>query len=97
MSKNPIIIFGSSRNHGNTKKAVDEVIGDSQIPLINLNDFDIGPFDYEHRNSGDDFIPLMEKITDYDTLIVATPIYWYQMSTQHKIFFDRVLILENFY
>ena len=89
MSKNPIIIFGSSRNHGNTKKAVDEVIGDSQIPLINLNDFDIGPFDYEHRNSGDDFIPLMEKITDYDTLIVATPIYWYQMSTQHKIFFDR--------
>ena len=31
----------------------------------------------------------MEKIITYDRLIIATPVYWYSMSTQHKIFFDR--------
>jgi multimeric flavodoxin WrbA len=88
-TKNHVIIFGSSRSHGNTKKAIDEIIGSSSLPLIDLNDFDITPFDYKHRNKDDDFIPLIEKIVDYNTLIIATPVYWYQMSTQHKIFFDR--------
>ena len=84
-----VIIFGSSRNHGNTRKTVDTITDGLQIDLINLNDFSISPFDYEHRNADDDFIPLMEKIIGYDLLIIATPVYWYSMSTQHKIFFDR--------
>ena len=84
-----IIIFGSSRSHGNTRKIIDEIIRDNCLPFIDLNDFKITPFDYEHRNKGDDFIPLIEKIVNYDTMIIATPVYWYQMSTQHKIFFDR--------
>ena len=88
-TKNHIIIFGSSRSHGNTRKVMDEIIGSNSLPLVDLNDFDITPFDYEHRNKADDFIPLIEKIVDYNTLIIATPVYWYQMSTQHKIFFDR--------
>lgn len=89
LTNNHIIIFGSSRSFGNTRKALNDVVGKSSIELIDLNDFDISPFDYEHRNAEDDFIPLMEKIADYDTLIIATPVYWYSMSTQHKIFFDR--------
>ena len=87
--KSSIIIFGSSRDHGNTRKVIDEIIGDLSLPLINLNDFKISPFDYEHRNVADDFISLIERIVHYNTLIIATPVYWYQMSTQHKIFFDR--------
>jgi multimeric flavodoxin WrbA len=32
----------------------------------------------------------MERITSqYDTLIFATPVYWYTMSGTMKIFFDR--------
>lgn len=89
LNKDHIVIFGSSRSYGNTREALNQVMGKSSIELIDLNDFDMSPFDYEHRNAGDDFIPLMERITDYDTLIIATPVYWYSMSTQHKIFFDR--------
>ena len=84
-----VIIFGSSRSHGNTRKIVDDITEGYSLPFIDLSDFDISPFDYEHRNQDDDFIPLMERIVRYDTLIIATPVYWYQMSTQHKIFFDR--------
>lgn len=88
-TKKYVIIFGSSRSHGNTRKVIDEIIEDHFFPLIDLNDFEISPFDYEHRNAEDDFIPLIEKVINYDTWIIATPVYWYQMSTQHKIFFDR--------
>ncbi|WP_115332981.1 flavodoxin family protein [Legionella busanensis] len=86
---NKVIIFGSSRSFGNTRKVVDEILGHSGIELIDLNEFNIGLFDYEYRNRNDDFIPLIEKLIAYDTWIIATPVYWYSMSTQHKIFFDR--------
>jgi hypothetical protein len=35
---NPIIILGSSRRNGNTAWAVREIIGDSQIPIVDLLD-----------------------------------------------------------
>jgi len=83
------IIFGSSRSFGNTRKVIDEILGHSDIELFDLNKFEISPFDYEHDNRNDDFIPLIERLIAYDTWIIATPVYWYSMSTQHKIFFDR--------
>lgn len=84
-----VIIFGSSRSFGNTRKVIDAILGSSGTPLLDLNNFDISPFDYEHRNKNDGFIPLIEELIAYDTWIIATPVYWYSMSTQHKIFFDR--------
>lgn len=86
---NQAIIFGSSRSFGNTRKVIDDILGSSRIELFDLNNFDIGHFDYEHLNCNDDFIPLIKQLTAYDTWIIATPVYWYNMSTQHKIFFDR--------
>lgn len=83
------IIFGSSRSFGHTRKFADEIFASSNIELLDLNQYNIGIFDYEHCNCNDDFIPLMEKLLTYDTWIIATPVYWYSMSTQHKIFFDR--------
>ena len=32
----------------------------------------------------------MIKTLEYDTIIFATPIYWYTMSAQLKTFFDRI-------
>lgn len=59
--------------------------------MIDLNDYQISYFDYEHRNSEDDFIPLMQKVTnEYDVLIFATPVYWYSKSGIMKVFFDRI-------
>ena len=84
-----VIIFGSSRSFGNTRKIIDDILGPSGIQLFDLNNFDISLFDYEHLNRNDDFIPLIEKLVAYDTWIIATPVYWYSMSTQHKIFLDR--------
>ena len=62
-----VIIFGSSRSFGHTRKVIDDILGSRGINLFDLNNFDISPFDYEHRNSNDDFIPLIEKLIEYDT------------------------------
>ncbi|WP_100610808.1 flavodoxin family protein [Confluentibacter lentus] len=86
-----VIIIGSSRNNGETKKVVAEFIRISNWDLIDLSDFKISHFDYEHLNRNDDFINLLKRITeDYDVLIFATPVYWYSMSGIMKVFFDRI-------
>lgn len=85
-----IIILGSSRSFGNTRKAVTQVIKPRVIPLVDLNTFDIKPYDYEYRNQSDDFRPLIDQVIKFDTLILATPVYWYSMGTPMKIFIDRL-------
>ena len=86
-----VIILGSSRKNGETKKVVSELIRISDWDLIDLTDFNISHFDYEHRNKSDDYISLIKNITEnYDVLIFATPVYWYSMSGIMKVFFDRL-------
>jgi multimeric flavodoxin WrbA len=85
-----IVILGSSRSFGNTRKAVNEIIGECEIPVVDLNKLDIKPYDYEYRNHSDDFMPLVERIIEFETIVLATPVYWYTMSATMKIFIDRI-------
>jgi len=71
---NPIIILGSSRTFGETRKVVDSIIGNNKIPIIDLKSLDISIYDYDHYNKNDDFIPLMEKIITHDLIVLATPV-----------------------
>ena len=66
-----LIILGSSRGDGNTKKITDYLRTQQDIDIINLQDYNISYFDYEHKNRNDDFIPLMKKIiANYDILAI---------------------------
>ncbi|MGO4772719.1 flavodoxin family protein [Flavobacterium sp. W22_SRS_FK3] len=90
MENKKVIILGSARKNGNTTKIVDEISKESAIDVIDLSDYNISHYDYESKNREDDFLPLIRRILeDYDTLIFATPIYWYNMSGIMKVFFDR--------
>lgn len=90
MENKKVIILGSSRKNGNTTKIVDEISKEHEIDVINLSDYNISYYDYESKNKADDFLPLIRRILEeYDTLIFATPIYWYNMSGIMKVFFDR--------
>jgi len=90
MENKKVIILGSSRKNGNTTKIVDEISKEHGIEVINLSDFNISYYDYESKNREDDFFPLIKGIIEnYDTLIFATPIYWYNMSGIMKVLFDR--------
>jgi len=90
MENNKVIILGSSRSKGNTAKVASIISEKHKIDVIDLNDYSISYYDYESKNLGDDFLSLIKSIiAKYDTLIFATPVYWYNMSGIMKVFFDR--------
>ncbi len=88
--KDTIVILGSSRSDGDTAKAVQILQKNIDCDIVDLNDYDISYYDYEHKNKEDDFLPLMRRIIEeYHNSIVETPVYWYTMSGILKVFFDR--------
>ena len=84
------IILGTSRENGNTRQLISQVEQAMTVNLFSLNDYAISVYDYDHHNINDDFIPLIEKLLEYDHWAFASPVYWYSMSAQMKIFFDRI-------
>jgi multimeric flavodoxin WrbA len=91
MRKKGIIIQGSARSDGNTFKIVSLFKEKTGFDSIDLRTKNIAEYDYEFKNQGDDFIGIMRDIvSNYDTIIFATPVYWYTMSGVMKTFFDRI-------
>lgn len=87
---NQVIIIGSSRKNGNTTTIVEAIAKQFGMDVINLSDYQFSYYDYESKNINDGFLPLVKNIIEkYDTLIFATPIYWYSMSGIMKVFLDR--------
>ncbi len=89
MQKKVIIILGSSRSHGDTRKLIDRVREEIDADFIDLNDLQISYYDYEYKNQEDDFLPTMKRVVEYDKIILASPVYWYSMSGVMKTFVDR--------
>ena len=58
------------------------------MPIVDISKYTVLPFDYSY-NQDDDFHILIEKITDFDVIILASPVYWYSLSAQLKCFIDR--------
>lgn len=86
----PIIIFGSARSRGDTWQAVCALNANNPMPVVDLNELQVSRYDYDHRNQQDDYLPLMQRVVQHDTIVLATPVYWYSMSAIMKIFIDRL-------
>ncbi|MCP5060846.1 MAG: NAD(P)H-dependent oxidoreductase [Ignavibacteriae bacterium] len=86
-----IIIQGSSRSQGNTNKVVQLLMDELEFDLLDINKKNIGHFDYEFKNQKDDFLSIIQNIANnYETIVFASPVYWYSMSGLTKVFFDRI-------
>ncbi len=85
-----IALFGSSRRGGNTGQFMDHIAEFIKVEVVDVGTLDISPYDYDHRNRGDDFEPLMTKVLAFDNIIIASPVYWYAVSPPVKLFLDRV-------
>lgn len=89
MSKT-IIIMGSSNPMGDTYSVCKSIVEKHNIKFQDLNELVIMPFDYEHENKDDDFLGFMDHVLNaYDTIILASPVYWYSMSGIMKNYLDR--------
>lgn len=89
MSKT-IVISGSSNPFGDTYGVCKSIVDKHSFKFQDLGELVIMPYDYEHENKDDDFLGFMRHVLkSYDTIILATPVYWYSMSGIMKNFLDR--------
>jgi multimeric flavodoxin WrbA len=91
----PLVVLGSARPDGETRRAVDIAFPDGPAQLVVLPHHAIGGYDYGHANARDDFTAIADAMTKADTIVFATPVYWYAMSAPLKIFFDRLTDLTE--
>ena len=108
MSKSILILKGSPREKGNSAVLADQVFAGAKnagakVESVYLHGMDIQPCDacdvcqdgYEGCIIEDDMQALYPKITAADAIVIASPIYWFTISAQTKLFIDRWYALES--
>lgn len=108
---NCIAIQSSPNRNGLTSRLAQAVLNGfiaegGATELVHLNDLDIQTCIAcnngwgECRDQGscileDDFDDLRKKITQADTVVFATPVYWHDLSESAKAFLDRLRRCER--
>lgn len=86
-----LIIYGSSSGaQGHTWALVSQLKEALNADLINVSDYQLGYYSYAHDNQDDGFKDIAHAMVGADCIIFATPVYWYAMSSQLKVLFDRM-------
>ncbi len=85
-----VVLWASARKNGNTSESVKCLTKNTNIKSICLNDYDIEPYQYDHAYTNDTFKDLVTEISKHNVIVFSTPVYWYAMNAQMKIFFDRM-------
>lgn len=101
--KRVMIVKGSPRKKGNSSILADRVAagakaGGAAVEAVYLHDMNIKPCnacDVCRRGKDidcvldDDMQKLYPKLRNADAIVVASPIYWFTISAQTKLFMDR--------
>jgi len=104
-----IALLGSPRKKGNSTLLANQIILGAEskgatVESIYLNGLNIKPCQgcyacQEEDSKGcvieDDMQGIHSKIIEANALIIASPVYWFNMSAQTKIFMDRCIALYN--
>jgi multimeric flavodoxin WrbA len=102
-----LIVKGSPRKNGNSAVLADQVAAGAreagaQVESIYLHGMDISPCDACEACEAsadaeciidDDMQLLYPKIREADAVVYASPIYWFTISAQLKLFMDRCYAL----
>ncbi len=85
-----MIITATSNPIGNTVKCAQALAKSLNATVLSLDNYQISFYDYQHKNKDDDFLAIAERMSQCDLIVYASPVYWYAMSAQMKVFFDRL-------
>jgi multimeric flavodoxin WrbA len=98
MNNEVLIILGSARKQGHTQEYIESIFENIPHRVIYLNDYHISPYRYDTiYDEGDQFLAVMNLVSQYEIIVFATPVYWYAMSGMMKTFFDRLTELTDIY
>ena len=101
MDKHVLVFKGSPREKGNSSILADQAAAGAksagaEVESFNLHNMDIRPCDACDvcQETGvcvlkDDMQMLYPKLQEADAIVIASPVYWFTMSAQTKLFIDR--------
>jgi len=104
MAKSVLVILGSPRRKGNSAKLASQIAKGARsvkakVETIFLQGKNIAPCKAcdicrKAKSKGcairDDMQELYPKVINADALVIASPVYWFNISAQTKIFMDRL-------
>ena len=103
MSKKVLVLLGSPRKKGNSAILADEItkgaksVG-AEVETLFLHDMSIAACNaceacHKSNTKGcsikDDMQDIYPKLVAADAWVIASPVYWFTMSAQTKLFMDR--------
>lgn len=108
-AKKVVIVKGSPRVDGNSAILADQVAAGAEsvgakVDVFYLHGMDIQPCDACeacHTNVEDECIVeddmqvIYPKLREADALVIASPVYWFTVSAQTKLFMDRCYALAG--
>ncbi|UCD77240.1 MAG: flavodoxin family protein [Desulfobacterales bacterium] len=109
-SKKILVLLGSPRKKGNSTTLAEKIIKGAEaagatVEKIYLHGESIAPCQacYACRKPDsrgcaieDDMQPIYQKLIEADAWVVASPVYWFTMSAQTKLFLDRCFALLSY-
>ena len=96
-----LAIVGSPRLKGNTNYLVEQALGEAaklgaQTEKLVLSQYKVNPClghadcaSFDSCQQKDDAGWILDRFCEADGVILATPVYWYNVSAQMKAFIDR--------
>jgi len=107
---NILVVNGSPRKQGNTSHALAAVMkglekAGHKMELIRAYDLNLKPCiacNGCKRNGGkcvlpDDSAAMMEKVSAADMILFGTPVYWWGVTAQIKLFLDKFYSKDSFH
>lgn len=108
--KKIVILLGSPRKKGNSTAMAKEIekgaeAAGAEVESVYIHGMDIKPCqacwvcqkpDSKGCAIKDDMQGLFPKLAEADVWVVATPIHWFNMSTQTKLWMDRCFALAKY-
>lgn len=89
------VLFGGSRQQGNSATLAEKVVHGLDYQWIDLTKYHFNPVrDVRHAEGKitdyqDDYIEVLDKMLESDTVIFVSPVYWYSVSASMKAFIDH--------
>ena len=102
-----LVVFSSPRKKGNSNTLANQIIKGAEssganVESIYLHGMDISPcnacYACQKKDSkgcaiDDEMQTIYPKLVECDTWVIASPVYWFNMSAQTKLFMDRCFAL----
>ena len=109
MSSKMIVLLASPRKKGNSATLAQQVISGAITKSAQVESFYLHGLDIQPCNACDACLKTLEpacvvqddmqilypKLLEADVIVLASPIYWFTVSAQAKLFMDRLYAFEG--